>query len=136
MDKGVRWLPPEQLPAAGFSTGHSRQEARKLWQSSEFAISYKSKVGTFRGGPVCWAGLGKAHPHLFALHKHQDAVLRQVWAGPTSILPPAHYSHCQRRLQRDLSLTDVIRTVRSSQKSQHCVSSLLFDAIPPQGGFS
>lgn len=35
-------------------------------------------VGTFGGGrpTVVWAGVGKGHPHLFALHKHiQDAVL-------------------------------------------------------------
>jgi len=36
-------------------------------------------LGAF-GGPrpsVIWAGVGKGHPHLFALHKHvQDAILR------------------------------------------------------------
>ena len=35
-----------------------------------------------------WAGLGKAHPHLFALHKHiQDAVLQ---AGLEPDLRPFH----------------------------------------------
>ena len=36
-------------------------------------------VGIFGGArpTVIWAGVGKGHPHLFALHKHlQDAMLR------------------------------------------------------------
>jgi RNA 2',3'-cyclic 3'-phosphodiesterase len=47
-------------------------------------------VGTFGGArpTVVWAGLGKGHPHLFALHKHvQDAVLR---AGLEPDLEPFH----------------------------------------------
>jgi RNA 2',3'-cyclic 3'-phosphodiesterase len=47
-------------------------------------------LGTFGGGKptVLWTGLGKAHPHLFALHKHiQDAVLQ---AGLEPDLRPFH----------------------------------------------
>jgi 2'-5' RNA ligase len=47
-------------------------------------------VGTFGGGrpTVVWAGVGKGHPHLFALHKYiQDAVLH---AGLEADLRPFH----------------------------------------------
>ena len=47
-------------------------------------------VGTFGGAhpTVVWAGLGKGHPHLFALHKRvQDAVLH---AGLEPDLKPFH----------------------------------------------
>ena len=47
-------------------------------------------VGAFGGErpTVVWAGVGKGHPHLFALHKHlQDAVLQ---AGLEPDLKPFH----------------------------------------------
>ena len=47
-------------------------------------------VGTFGGErpSVVWVGVGKGHPHLFALHKHiQDAVLH---AGLEADLKPFH----------------------------------------------
>ncbi len=43
-------------------------------------------VGVFGGErpSVVWAGVGKGHPHLFALHKHlQDAVLNKRDLSPT-----------------------------------------------------
>src|SRR6185295_8242261 len=47
-------------------------------------------VGVFGGDwpKVVWAGVGKGHPHLFALHQHlQDAVLQ---AGLEADLKPFH----------------------------------------------
>jgi 2'-5' RNA ligase len=47
-------------------------------------------VGAFGGErpSVVWAGVGKGHPHLFALHQHiQDAVLQ---AGLEPDLKPFH----------------------------------------------
>ena len=58
------WVPPFLLPVRG--------------------------VGVFGGSrpSVVWAGVGKGHPHLFALHQHvQDAVLR---AGVEADLKPFH----------------------------------------------
>ncbi len=83
--KGLRWLPQEQLHAtlSFLDRVGSEQEDRLRAALSEVQVPSFflpiQGIGTFGGAQptVVWAGLGKGHPHLFALHKHvQDAVLR------------------------------------------------------------
>ncbi|MES2573028.1 MAG: RNA 2',3'-cyclic phosphodiesterase [Verrucomicrobiota bacterium] len=94
--KGVRWLPPEQIHLTMSFLGEvPRSEETKVREAlSEvhvppFFLPIEG-VGSFGGGrpSVVWAGVGRGHPHLFALHKHiQDALLR---AGLTPDLRPFH----------------------------------------------
>jgi 2'-5' RNA ligase len=83
--KGVRWIPAEQMHLTMSFLGdvEAEAEARLHEALSEvhvppFFLPIRG-VGTFGGQrpTVLWAGVGKGHPHLFALHKHvQDAVFR------------------------------------------------------------
>jgi 2'-5' RNA ligase len=94
--KGLRWLPPEQLHVTMSFIGHVNsiqeeplREALADVRVPQFFLPIQG-VGTFGGArpTLVWAGLGKAHPHLFALHKHlQDAVLH---AGLEPDLKPFH----------------------------------------------
>jgi 2'-5' RNA ligase len=94
--KGLRWLPEAQLHAtlSFIDRVNSDQEARLREALAEvrvpaFFLPIRG-IGTFGGArpSTVWAGLGKGHPHLFALHKYvQDAVLR---AGLEPDLRPFH----------------------------------------------
>ena len=94
--KGLRWLPAEQLHVTMSFLGHvnliEEERLRKTLADVRvppFFLRIQS-VGTFGGGrpTVVWSGLGKGHPHLFALHKRvQDAVLG---AGLEPDLKPFH----------------------------------------------
>jgi 2'-5' RNA ligase len=94
--KGLRWLPAEQLHLTmSFlgevdATGEERlREALAVVKVPAFFLPVMG-IGTFGGErpTVVWAGVGKGHPHLFALHKHiQDAVLH---AGLEADLKPFH----------------------------------------------
>jgi 2'-5' RNA ligase len=94
--KGLRWLPSNQLHATmSFLDRVTHEQEEKLEEAlaivrvPPFFLPIRG-VGTFGGSrpTVVWAGLGKAHPHLFALHKHiQDAVLR---VGFEADLRPFH----------------------------------------------
>jgi len=82
--KGLRWLPAEQLHLTMSFLGdvdaaHEERlrETLAMVQVPPFFLPIAG-VGTFGGErpSVVWAGVGKGHPHLFALHQHiQDAVL-------------------------------------------------------------
>jgi 2'-5' RNA ligase len=83
--KGVRWLPPEQMHLTMSFLGDVRAEEEERLRESLAGVHIGAfilpiqGVGTFGGAypTVVWAGVGKGHPHLFALHKRiQDAVLR------------------------------------------------------------
>lgn len=94
--KGLRWLRAEQLHVTMSFIGHVNstqeeplREALAEVRVPQFFLPIQG-VGTFGGArpTVVWAGLGKGHPHLFALHKHvQDAVL---YAGLEPDLKPFH----------------------------------------------
>jgi RNA 2',3'-cyclic 3'-phosphodiesterase len=94
--RGLRWLPLDQLHMTISFIGQvdARAEERLREALGEvrvapFFLPIRG-VGTFGGSrpSVVWAGVGKGHPHLFALHKHiQDAVLR---AGLEPDLKPFH----------------------------------------------
>jgi 2'-5' RNA ligase len=81
---GLRWLPKEQLHLTlsflgdvEASWGDRLHQTLSQVRVPPFFIPLHG-VGFFssRGTPsVVWVGVGKGHPHLFALHRHiQDAV--------------------------------------------------------------
>ena len=82
---GLRWLPPIQmhltLSFLGDVEKASAERLREALQSVKVPPFFLPILGLgmfkARGRPsVVWAGVGKGHPHLFALHKHlQDAIL-------------------------------------------------------------
>jgi 2'-5' RNA ligase len=94
---GLRWLPKEQLHLTLSFLGEveTSVEDRLRQALSEvrvpsFFLPLRS-VGVFnsRSHPsVVWVGVGKGHPHLFALHRRiQDAVLS---VGLEANLKPFH----------------------------------------------
>ena len=94
---GLRWLPREQLHLTLSFLGDVEapaedrlREALREVRVPPFFLPLRG-VGVFnsRGRPsVAWAGVGKGHPHLFALHRRiQDAVL---CAGLEANLKPFH----------------------------------------------
>jgi 2'-5' RNA ligase len=83
--RGVRWLPPDQLHMTlsfiGQVDANDEEALHKALSEVRvpgFFLPIQG-LGTFGGArpTVVWAGVGRGHPHLFALHKYvQDAVLR------------------------------------------------------------
>jgi 2'-5' RNA ligase len=94
--KGLRWLAAPQLHLTMSFLGdvetareESLRDALADVQVPAFFLPIQG-VGAFGGArpTVVWAGIGKGHPHLFALHKRiQDAVLH---AGLEPDLRPFH----------------------------------------------
>jgi len=82
---GLRWLPAEQLHLTMSFLGDINEAHREPLRTALTGVRVPpfflplAGVGSFnaRGRPsVVWVGVGKGHPHLFALHHHiQDAVL-------------------------------------------------------------
>jgi 2'-5' RNA ligase len=94
---GLRWLPEEQIHLTLSFLGDVDAPAQDALarglnhvRMPPFFLPLRG-VGSFnvRGRPsVVWVGVGKGHPHLFALHHHiQDAVLH---AGLEPDLKPFH----------------------------------------------
>ena len=94
---GLRWLTGEQihltlsfLGGVGAPSEDRLHEALREVRVPPFFLPLCG-VGAFntRGRPsVVWAGVGKGHPHLFALHRRiQDAVLS---VGLEADLKPFH----------------------------------------------
>jgi RNA 2',3'-cyclic 3'-phosphodiesterase len=94
---GLRWLTEEQfhltlsfLGNVGAPAEERLREALREVRVPQFFLPICG-VGAFNayGRPsVVWAGVGKGHPHLFALHRRiQDAVLH---AGLEADLKPFH----------------------------------------------
>jgi len=83
--RGVRWLAAEQLHLTMSFLGQveAAREEKLLKTLAEvrvapFFLPIKG-MGAFGGQrpTTVWTGVGKGHPHLFALHKHiQDAVMQ------------------------------------------------------------
>jgi 2'-5' RNA ligase len=107
--RGLRWLPAEQLHLTMSFLGEVAEEPAAELRGQLAAVRVApfflplQGVGSFqsRGKPsVVWVGVGRGHPHLFALHKKvQDAVLR---AGLEPDLRPFH-PHITVGRARDLS---------------------------------
>ena len=94
---GLRWVPEEQLHLTLSFLGDVHAPAEERLRLALCEVRVPSfllplcGVGVFRSGErpsVVWAGVGKGHPHLFALHRRiQDAVLH---AGLDADLKPFH----------------------------------------------
>jgi len=94
---GLRWLPPEQMHLTMSFLGNVEaadedrlQEALAGVEVPPFFLPVEG-VGSFGGArpTVVWAGVGKGHPHLFALHKRiQDAVLNLGLPGDLRTFHP------------------------------------------------
>ena len=83
--RGVRWLPAEQLHLTLSFLGEVEAVDEERLRRALAGVMVPpfflpvEGVGVFGGErpAVIWAGVGKGHPHLFALHKRiQDALLR------------------------------------------------------------
>ncbi|MEA3212033.1 MAG: 2,3-cyclic 3-phosphodiesterase [Chthoniobacter sp.] len=94
--KGLRWLPAGQMHLTMSFLGSVELNGEERLREALAKVHVPpfflpvTGVGAFGGTrpTVVWAGVGKAHPHLFALHKHvQDAVLH---AGLEPDLRPFH----------------------------------------------
>jgi RNA 2',3'-cyclic 3'-phosphodiesterase len=83
--RGVRWTDPAQMHLTLGFFGEVRDETDLALREKLSAIEFGAfflpvrGVGTFpaKGAPkIIWIGLGKAHPHLFQIHKRvQEAAL-------------------------------------------------------------
>jgi len=95
--RGVRWTEPEQMHLTLGFFGDVREDVELKLQDKLSTIEFGAfflpvnGVGSFssRSGPkIIWIGLGKAHPHLFQIHKRvQEAALA---AGLEPELRPWH----------------------------------------------
>jgi 2'-5' RNA ligase len=94
--RGLRWLPLDQLHMTISFIAHVSASAEEQLRDALGGVRVAAfflpiaGVGIFGGSrpTVVWVGVGKGHPHLFALHKHiQDAVLH---AGLEPDLKPFH----------------------------------------------
>ena len=94
---GLRWLTEEQVhltlsflgDVEAPSEDRLQETLREVRVPPFFLPVHGLGVFNVRGRPsVVWAGVGKGHPHLFALHQRiQDAVL---YAGLEPDLKPFH----------------------------------------------
>ena len=83
--RGVRWTEPDQMHLTlgffGDVTEDVELKLREKLSAIEFGAFFLpvSSVGTFsaKGPPkIIWIGVGRAHPHLFQIHKRvQEAAL-------------------------------------------------------------
>jgi RNA 2',3'-cyclic 3'-phosphodiesterase len=121
---GLRWVPEEQLHltlsflgAVPASAEDRLRQALDEVRVPAFFLPLRS-VGVFnsRSRPsVVWVGVGKGHPHLFALHRRiQDAVLS---AGLQADLKPFH-PHVTVGRARDISSQVLQPFVRSHAETE------------------
>jgi 2'-5' RNA ligase len=89
--RGVRWLEPRQMHLTLAFLGNVATEIQETLSEKLRAISWKSfflplvGLGTFpsKGWPkIVWIGVGRAHPHLFQLHKRTQEALLAVGLEP------------------------------------------------------
>ncbi len=121
--KGLRWLPPEQLHLTMSFIGDVEPEQEERLRENLARVRVPpfflpiAGVGAFGGErpSVVWAGVGKGHPHLFALHQHiQDAVLH---AGLEPDLKPFH-PHITLGRARDVSRAALKPFLRDHKESE------------------
>src|ERR1700722_7466416 len=121
---GLRWVPEEQLHLTLSFLGQIESPVEAQLRQAlgdvrvpPFFLPLRS-VGVFnsRGRPsVVWVGVGKGHPHLFALHRRiQDAVLR---VGLEADLKPFH-PHVTIGRARDISSQVLQPFVRSHAETE------------------
>jgi 2'-5' RNA ligase len=142
--RGLRWLPAAQLHLTMSFLGEVAAERMAELKDSLGAVHVPAfflplqGLGSFssRGKPsVVWVGVGRGHPHLFALHKHlQDAVLK---AGLQPDLQSFH-PHVTVGRVRDLSkqaLQPLLRAQAETEFGMFKVNgfTLYSSALSPEG---
>jgi RNA 2',3'-cyclic 3'-phosphodiesterase len=119
---GVRWVDPAQMHLTLSFFGDVPDDIdlalREKLSAIEFGAFFLSivGVGTFsaKGAPkIIWIGVGKAHPHLFQIHKRvQEAALA---AGLEPELKPWH-PHITIARCRDVSAQSLRKFLQSNAK--------------------
>jgi 2'-5' RNA ligase len=118
--RGVRWMEPDQMHLTLGFFGDVAEEVelklREKLNAIEFGAFFLPVVGigTFpaKGAPkIIWIGVGKAHPHLFQIHKRvQEAALA---AGIEPELRPWH-PHVTIARCRDVSAQTLRKFLQSN----------------------
>jgi len=118
--RGVRWTEPGQMHLTLGFFGDVQEDVERKLREKINAIEFGSfflpanGVGSFssRGAPkIIWTGVGKAHPHLFQVHKRvQEAALA---AGIEPELRPWH-PHITVARCRDVSAQTLRKFLQSN----------------------
>jgi len=118
--RGVRWTEPDQMHLTLAFFGDVQEDVERKLREKINAIEFGSfflpvnGVGSFssRGAPkIIWTGVGKAHPHLFQVHKRvQEAALA---AGIEPELRPWH-PHITVARCRDVSAQTLRKFLQSN----------------------
>jgi 2'-5' RNA ligase len=120
--RGVRWLAAEQmhlnLSFLGQVDDDVEERVRAALAQVRVGAFFLPVEGTGAFGgehpTVVWAGVGKGHPHLFALHKRiQDELLR---AGLEPDLRPFH-PHVTLGRAKDITRNDLKPFLRKFEKA-------------------
>lgn len=142
--RGLRWLPAGQMHLTMSFLGETADERIVELKENLSAVHVPpfflplQGLGSFssRGKPsVVWVGVGRGHPHLFALHKHlQDAVLK---AGLEPDLRPFH-PHVTVGRARDLSKQALQPLLRAHAETEFGMFkaggfTLYSSALSPEG---
>ena len=141
--RGVRWLPANHLHLTIAFLGDVPREAELRLRESlaavrvpPFTLPVKG-IGTFGNTrpTVIWAGVGTAHPHLFALHKRVHDALFATRLDPA--LRPFHPHITLARL-KDVSAPTLHHFLRKHESADHCLVEIttfaLFSSRPgPEG---
>jgi 2'-5' RNA ligase len=141
--RGVRWVATEQIHLTMSFMGDVPSEAEDRIRDALAKVRVGSfflplaGVGAFGGErpTVVWAGVGKGHPHLFALHKRiQDEVLR---AGLEPDLRAFH-PHVTLGRARNVSRNDLKAFLRKYEQAEfdlvHVTGFALFSSVLAQEG--
>jgi 2'-5' RNA ligase len=136
--RGVRWVTAEQIHLTMSFLGEVEADAEERLRDALAKVRVGSfflpltGVGVFGGErpTVVWAGVGKGHPHLFALHKRiQDQILR---AGLEPDLRPFH-PHVTLGRARNVSRHDLKAFLRKFEQTEfdliHVTGFALFSSV-------
>lgn len=136
--RGVRWVTAEQIHLTMSFLGEVEADAEERLRDALAKVRVGSffvpltGVGVFGGErpTVVWAGVGKGHPHLFALHKRiQDEVLH---AGLEPDLRPFH-PHVTLGRARNVSRHDLKAFLRKFEQTEfdliHVAGFALFSSV-------
>jgi len=141
--RGVRWTDVAHIHLTMSFLGDLQAGAEERMRDALAGVRVGSfflpltGVGAFGGEhpTVVWAGVGKGHPHLFALHKRiQDAVLR---AGLEPDLRSFH-PHVTLGRAKDVSRHDLKAFLRKFEETEfdlvHVTGFALFSSVLAREG--
>src|SRR5262245_61551404 len=118
--RGVRWTEPDQMHLTlgffGDVPENVELKLREKLSAVEFGVFFLpvNGVGAFssKGAPkIIWIGVGKAHPHLFQIHKRVQEAALGVGIEPE--LRPWH-PHITLARCRDVSAQSLRKFLRSN----------------------